>query len=137
MFKVGDRVKMIATKYTDQEDCPRWGGKFGHIPAVISEMKETNNVYSFKLNFDNGKYNSWFNSNDLELINSHMSLKQKFQDLFLQEPEKSFRKAGITNESGMLTSEGQDIFLTWLLKNNGASFKTEVVDPILAEEKKA
>ena len=44
------------------------------------------------------------------------------------------RSIGITNGDGLLTSDGRDIFLTWLLKNN-PNFKTEVVDAILADQK--
>lgn len=67
---------------------------------------------------------------------SNMSnLKEKFVQIFLSEPEKSFRKAGITNSDGILTEEGQEVFLTWVLKKYGPEFKTDVVDPLLAEEK--
>lgn len=65
-----------------------------------------------------------------------MNLKEKFITAFLSEPEKSFRKAGITNGDGILTDEGQEVFLTYLLKKEGATFKTEVVDVLLAEEEK-
>lgn len=76
---------------------------------------------------------------EIEIIKSSkykklMDLKSKFTGLFLQEPEKTFRKAGITTEGGELTEDGQEIFLQWLLKLNGDAFKTEVVDPILAAE---
>lgn len=78
-------------------------------------------------------------NDDFILINKQTNnmpkLLNKFQNIFLQEPEKSFRKAGITGEDGMLTDEGQEVFLTWLLKKNGDAFKTEVVEPILADQK--
>lgn len=66
-----------------------------------------------------------------------MNLKEKFVTLFISEPEKSFRKVGITNGDGILTEDGQKVFLGWLLKQNGAAFKTEVVDPMIVEEKEA
>lgn len=83
----------------------------------------------------------WSNSTGRKLIKiisnkSNMNLKEKFITAFLSEPEKSFRKAGITNGDGILTDEGQEVFLTYLLKKEGATFKTEVVDVLLAEEEK-
>lgn len=73
----------------------------------------------------------------LELINSNinfMNLKEKFVQVFLKEPEKSFRKAEITNGDGILTTDGQSVFLGWLLKKHGDEFKTEVVDELLKEK---
>lgn len=62
------------------------------------------------------------------------SLTEKFALAFKGEPEKSFIKAGVMNQNETLTTEGQAVFMAWLLKANGAAFKKEVVDPILAEE---
>ena len=59
------------------------------------------------------------------------SIKEKFLISLKSEPQKSFRKAGITNGDDMLTSEGRDIFLTWLLNKHGLEFKKDVVDGIL------
>ena len=73
---------------------------------------------------------------DLELNKKRMSnLKEKFLLGFLKEPEKSFRKAEITNGDGFLTDDGVKVFLGFLLKEFGDKFKTEVVDEILKEEK--
>lgn len=63
------------------------------------------------------------------------NLKEKFEQIFLKEPEKSFRKAGITDGNGTLTTDGTGIFLSWLLKAQGDAFKKEVVDELLKEEK--
>lgn len=60
-------------------------------------------------------------------------LTEKFILAITSEPEKSFRKAGITNGDGLLTEEGTAIFLAYLLNKNADDFKTTVVDPILAE----
>lgn len=60
-----------------------------------------------------------------------MSLVKKFSDLFVQEPKKSFRNAGVTDSSDMLTEDGQKVFLSWLLSKNQDAFKTEVVDKIV------
>lgn len=64
------------------------------------------------------------------------SIAEKFALITKGEPEKSFIKACITGMDGLLTSEGEAVFLAWLLKKNGEAFKTEVVDPILADVEK-
>ena len=61
------------------------------------------------------------------------TIKNKFTLMFKSEPEKTFRKAGITNGDDFLTEDGQNIFLSWLLKKYGADFKTEVVDELVKE----
>ncbi|HWY36252.1 MAG TPA: hypothetical protein VNX68_16520 [Nitrosopumilaceae archaeon] len=63
-----------------------------------------------------------------------MDIQKSFVMAFLAEPEKSYRKAGITNGDGILTDCGVKIFLTYLLKNTPA-FKTDVVDGILTDMK--
>lgn len=66
--------------------------------------------------------------------NKIMDIKEKFILAITKEPQKSFRKAGITNGDDLLTSDGQTIFLTWLLEKHQEEFKKEVVDDILKEE---
>lgn len=71
---------------------------------------------------------------EITLLNSKsitMSLIKKFSDLFVQEPKKSFRNAGVTDSSDILTEDGQKVFLSWLLSKNQDAFKTEVVDKII------
>lgn len=74
-------------------------------------------------------------SNNNQVKNKIMSLIEKVKLALKGEPEKSFNKAGITDSNDMLTSEGKDVLLNWLLMKHGTEFKTDVVDPILAEEK--
>jgi hypothetical protein len=86
-----------------------------------------------------GRCNSCFSRKNLKLISSNnqsiiMNIKEKFTLAFKSEPEKSFRKAGITNGDDHLTEEGQAIFLLWLLKKNGTEFKETVVDLLLKEK---
>jgi hypothetical protein len=80
---------------------------------------------------------SW-TSSYFEIISNNsitnMTLAQKLALAFKSEPEKSFIKAGITNMDGTFTTEGQTVFLAWLLKKNGEAFKTEVVDVLIKEE---
>lgn len=58
-----------------------------------------------------------------------------FKNIFMSEPEKSFRKAGILEEDGTFTKEGCDVFALWLLKKFGDEFKTDVVDKMIEEQK--
>lgn len=66
-----------------------------------------------------------------------MNIKEKFLLAFKSEPEKSFRKAGITNGDDFLTDDGQQIFLGWLLQKHGDEFKKEVVDDLLKDQEDA
>ncbi|MFZ8805964.1 MAG: hypothetical protein ACO2PO_23715 [Candidatus Calescibacterium sp.] len=64
-----------------------------------------------------------------------MDIKEKFLTLFTQEPYKSFKKAKIVDEKNMLTNEGTEVFLNWLLMKYADEFKKEVVDKLLQEQK--
>lgn len=144
-FRVGDRVRF----------------KPGHLPSSSqgfhSESEEFtvkcvnndgNNAYLFTQNEASsrgaygdicscGKHRWVEQSDDIEIIGTkltNMNLKEKMALVFKGEPQKSFIKAGIMNSDETLTSDGKDVFMAWLLKQNGDAFKTEVVDPILADE---
>lgn len=84
--------------------------------------------YSWCIYLDNAEINR------IIYIPTTMSLVKKFSDLFIQEPQKTFRNAGVTDSSDMLTEDGQKIFLSWLLSKNQEAFKTEVVDKIVDKE---
>lgn len=133
-FKIGDRVKLINILSSNATyGCLSIGALF---IVEGEDLSSTHNVL-----VSDGSRQIWLNRDELELvesnnINSNMSIKQKFAEIFMSEPNKSFRKAGITNSDYSLTTEGQDIFLQWLLKKNGDAFKTEVVDELLKEENK-
>lgn len=62
------------------------------------------------------------------------SITDKFLMALKAEPYKSFRQKGITNGDDLLTEEGKQIFLKWLLQKNADAFKTEVVDIITADD---
>lgn len=70
-----------------------------------------------------------------KVVSSIMGLQDKFLLSIKPEPQKSFRKAGITNGDDLLTCEGTQVFLAWLLEKNETEFKADVVDPILAQMK--
>ena len=136
-FKVGDRVKRIEDSnignraYSSKD---LLNGENGFTIVKINPYRQDSIHCHYDYSTDD-----WIEENDLELIDnklSNMNLKEKFVTAFLGEPEKSFRKVGVTNGDGVLTIEGQEIFLSWLLKGNGEKFKTEVVDVLLEEEKK-
>lgn len=138
-FKVGDKV--------------RYKEGLTHLKPGPLEM---DHVYTIRA-FDGKKFyllpkdNPWgisgsnfkdftweVEEHQLQLISTNitnMSISEKFLLAFKAEPEKSFRKAGITNGDDFLTDEGQKIFLSWLLKKNGDGFKKEVVDGLLEEDK--
>lgn len=67
--------------------------------------------------------------------NNKINMFDKFATMFLSEPEKTFRKAGIINGDNVLTEDGKKIFLSWLLKKYGTEFKSEVVDELVKEDK--
>lgn len=135
-FKVGDTVKGgedFCGEFTD--------GK----TATIDRIQDEGNGYA-KIYFNGCSHTldikTW--NRKLTLVsstnNSIMSnIKEKFVLAFLKEPEKSFRKAGITDGDGFLTDDGQKVFLGFLLSKHGEEFKKDVVDGILKdqEEEKA
>lgn len=79
---------------------------------------------------------NWGEDGNEIIINKNMNIKEKFITALLPEPEKSFRKVGITNGDGLLTDDGKAIFLTWLLNQNKTTFNTDVVQALVAEQAK-
>jgi hypothetical protein len=76
---------------------------------------------------------------EINLINNKCmdGLKEKFILALTKEPQKSFRKAGITNGDDMLTVDGIVVFMSWLLHEKYAvDFKKEVVDDMLKDKEK-
>ncbi len=140
MFKVGDRVRIISQ--IDNRGISWYDARIGAIGTITSV--ESGRIYFI----DNNAYGTNFTDNMLDLVEGNsklisaagaeknMDIKEKFQLAFKAEPEKSFRKAGVTNGDDYLTEDGQKIFLSWLLKKHGEEFKKEVVDELLQEEKK-
>lgn len=146
MYKKGDRVKVIR-----QINFPENGEYY------LSQNISVGNEYTLCDDFENnvnGRYWTFVDKNTMdvsdkwafefqfELIsnsdnvaNKKMTLREKFLVSLKKEPEKSFRKAEITNGDDMLTEDGKNIFLSWLLTKNGADFKKEVIDEILSSEK--
>lgn len=63
------------------------------------------------------------------------SLSEKFIIAMTKEPKKSFRELGITDGDDFITTDGQKIFLTYLLNKFQEDFKKVVVDEILRKDK--
>jgi hypothetical protein len=68
--------------------------------------------------------------------NKMTNLIEKAKLLVMSEPQKSFRKSGITDGDDQLTQEGKELFINWLFKKNQDEFNKEIVQPLLAEDKK-
>lgn len=127
-FKAGDRVRVIGSnngQYHLNSTCNE-GGEY----TIIAHGKNTGYWYQFE-------DQTWAWEEELKLIgNNHknMNIKEKFITSLLPEPEKTFRKLGITDSDGLLTSEGRDIYLSWRLKQDKVQFNTDVATPMLAEQ---
>lgn len=136
-FKVGDRVKIL----TGCSLCVA-----GEIAVIHDTDRNGNNKEAGPWAWGADPSSCCHCENNWELIknitpvgkNIMSNLTEKFVLALTPEPQKSYRKAGITNGDDVLTDEGVKVFLTWLLAKH-PDFKTEVVEPILkemAEEKK-
>jgi hypothetical protein len=129
MFKVGDNVKVLGARWDTDA--------IGSVRTVVSTLDFFGYVYLEGCKHPWGQYD-----NNLQLISfgdsedKKMNIKEKFVLAFKKEPEKSFRKAEITNGDGFLTCDGQQVFLGYLLKKFGDDFKKDVVDDLLKEDKK-
>ncbi len=132
-FKVGDRVRLLVCQYGYPEGSIHSvldvdGDKTLWIPGGGDGWEEYKRVC---VSLDNVEFVSSTNQ-------SNMNIKEQFVLALTPEPKKSFRKAGITNGDDLLTDEGQNIFLTWLLHSKYADeFKTQVVDGLLEDQKAA
>lgn len=126
IFKVGDKVRCVWNDNGTNE----YIGEEGKIINVHISDK-----YPYTVDFSSCD----FKAEELELISNKniiMNLVEKFQIALKSEPEKSFLKADIIDSSGVLTSDGQKVFFSWLLKKYGEDFKKEIVDDLLKEDKK-
>lgn len=130
MFKVGDKIKMI-------QDCS------GCLEGEICEIHCCSRSGRYDCLFARGKEGECSCQNKWELISSSetislgekiMNIKEKFILALTKEPQKSFRKVGVTDGDDLLTEDGQKVFLSWLLHSKFADeFKKDVVDNMLKE----
>lgn len=106
--------------------------KDGYRPDNWGSVDKKGYIYSWYIYM--GNENAY-----IKILNSKntMSLTENFILALTKEPNKSFRKANVTNGDDLLTEEGQQVFLSWLLHSKYADdFKKEVVDDMLAEQEK-
>lgn len=122
----------------------------------IVEMKDTcssaREGHKYRLRLDGGSLYAGFSIEEgiddgscscesyWKLISSNntimSSVVEQFKVALLPEPEKTFRKLGITNGDNMLTEDGKTLFLNYLVNNMKEAFNKDVVSKLTAEEKK-
>jgi hypothetical protein len=105
-FKIGDKVEVV---YDD-----RGGTAYIGKPGKIIGL----------------------NCSEEELKLKNMNIKEQFTLSITPEPQKSFRKVGITNGDNILTDEGLRVFSSWLLNKHAEEFKKDVVDDMVKEMEK-
>jgi hypothetical protein len=135
---IGDRIKGFYeyVNYT------------GIINSVYLNNNETASVIRDDYHTDwtiqrnqNGTWGGNVTRGHIELISTStfggcMDIKGNFILSLVKEPNKSFRKAGITDNNDLLTDDGQKIFMSWLLhKKYADEFKTSVVDEMTKDTK--
>lgn len=127
-FKLGDKVEVI-----EKRDGRDYIGRKG----IIVRYDGLSFPYLVDFSQDGSRDTWWYREVDIKLINNikTMNTLQKFALIFKSEPQKSYRKAGITNGDDVITDEGMKIYLTYLL-NKDTNFKAEIVDELLKEEEK-
>lgn len=143
-MKEGDKVRIKSEIKHPQNGCY-------YVPQNISvgeeftlkewlTTKENGRYWLFEEKNEMGLCSQWAFEFQLELLSNSdniaqnkMNIQEKFVLAFKSEPEKTFRKTGITNGDDILTDDGQKIFLSWLLKKNQVEFKKEVADEILKD----
>lgn len=125
-FKVGDRVKRI--RNGDEDIVTYLPGMYKYDQNKYAESEEGMVL----------EINSWVYQKNWELINesnNNMTLKQKFTNLFITEPKKSLIKAGLMDLEGIATDDGVKVYVGYQMMKD-ATFKSEVVDVLVAEESK-
>jgi len=145
-MKKGDRIRIkCGIKYPQngQYYCTQnisIGDEF--ILRDYLETEENGRYWFFEEGWESRA--KWAFEFQLELLNNgspkaikdgqNMSnIQEKFVLAFKSEPEKTFRKTGITNGDDILTDDGQKVFLSWLLKKNQVEFKKEIADDLLKD----
>ena len=124
-FKIGDEVEVvciIGNKYSYPSD------RFGLVGKIT---KIVNTECPYSISTDNTYY---YGEENLKLTN--MNIKEQFTLSITPEPQKSFRKVGITNGDNILTDEGLKVFSSWLLNKHAEEFKKDVVDDMVKENEK-
>jgi hypothetical protein len=77
MFKIGDRVKLISTKWGDKINNPVWDGKHGRVEGKVAEVSNPSSSNPYLVRWDNGEENS-YDKGDLELITEE-KMEKKYE----------------------------------------------------------
>ncbi len=158
-LKIGDQFQ-----YTQaMEDAKRHERCNGANQLLIGKIVTVKNIKSCNANacgitesYDLVESGNNFHCNIIDPFLSTPLTPKTFMSNFLEkaalafksEPEKSFRKAGVTNGDDLFTEEGAKLFLTWLSKQDCQKlaahkgsiqdkFREDVVDKILEEQKES
>ena len=125
MYKKGDRVKVVCgisypqngQYYTSQNNC------IDKEYILNDDFLDAKNGAYWTFIDDGNLRGRWAFEFQLKLVSSAeqnkaekktMNIKEQFLLAITAEPQKSFRKAGITNGDDLLTEDGQKVFLSWL-----------------------
>lgn len=121
-LNIGDRVRRINGENSGMKD-----GDTGVVTSVDQGK------YCDVKNDRTGRVGNHHQENFVLISTNYntMNLLEQAKLAFKGEPEKSFIKAGVLDSNKNLTTDGQQLFLTYLLKKHGEDFKTTVIDPII------
>ena len=121
-FKVGDSVIgncLADSRYSITRN--GWTGRVVKVHEIESDMidvlgKDLSGIYTIFTRVESFCFDllpsSYATVQSYSLIKKEtMNLKEKFLLALKSEPEKSFRKVGITNGDDLLTQEGTELFL--------------------------
>lgn len=136
-FKVGDRVRIKKYKGCGVEK----------DELSYCEITKINGTCYYFTSYDKDGvrledcYNC-HNDESFELIQIKnnksimQTIKQFIKDARRNEPEKSFIKAGVLDETEEFTEDGREMFLEFLFQENKKKFNETIVQPYLAEQEK-
>lgn len=111
-------VCVVLEKYSDSYQSNGYSG----IVWKLKSVKDSQELYAFE--------------DDLKINNNNMTnLIERAKLAFKTEPAKTLIKAGFFTNEELPTKEGADIYLAYLMKND-SKFKTDILDPLVEEQKK-
>lgn len=135
--------RKVLDKIDDKQKLPLWNdySDKGGFAARIenSSFSGYDNVNYYIANFPDYKFITakQFLSNNLTNNDKNMSmnLKEKFTLALTKEPQRSFRKAQVTDGDDIVTDEGLKVVVSWLLNTKYADkFNEEVIQPMLKKD---
>ena len=148
---VGDEFKFVGQR--GDSGCGSFDSEPSAVYIRITNVSSTGradyeilDINKKKLDYCAACLTSEERAHTLEKVNGLMGKLSKSMTTMIEawklsrkpEPQKTFIKAGVTEENGDFTSEGKLLFNAFLLEKYGDEFKKEVVDPLLeAQENNA